>query len=359
MLLRKRNKFLFWGVLAVSLIVVSVMLLFAGPGSLFAYQDAWHGSYWNNRDLQGNPDLVRTDQAIDFDWEGLSPDPVIQVDDFSARWDRTVSFSAGTYRFKATGDDGMRVWVDGLIIIDDWNEAKLRTNEADVYLANGQHKITMEYFEKGGKAIAGFTWDQVSGSPGAPGSPTQPIYPQPVPPGQGMPPSGDVIYPVGEVKSPYLNMRSGAGTNYPVIAVLQQNTKVYIIARSSGSTWYLVKTQGGPTGWVKRYYIHSDFPYTSLSFADTSKGVPSSSTPANPSTQQPSGMVNSGSLNVRSGPGINNRAIAVVHGGTTVILLGRNGSGSWLKVRIPTGSVGWVNGYYISTSYPIQNLPSG
>lgn len=366
MLLRRRDKTHFWGLLAVGLIATVVLLLFAGPSSLFASTDAWHGSYWNNTYLKGHPDLVRYDPAIDFDWEGLSPDPVINVDNFSARWERTVGFSKGTYRFKASMDDGVRAWVDGKLIIDDWQEGKLRTIEADVPLSDGAHKITVEYYEKGGKAIAGFTWDMVYGSSMPPTYPQQPVYPQqpiypqqPVYPEQPVPPSGDVIYPVGVVKSPYLNMRSGPGTKYHVVAVLQQHTELSIIARSSGSTWYLVKTPGGPTGWVKRYYVHTDFPYTSLPFADSGQGGPSHKPPAQAPSQQPTGTVNIGALNVRSGPGTNYRVIAVVSGGTTVTLLGRDGSGRWLKVKIPTGTVGWVNGYYISTSYPTQNLQSG
>lgn len=367
MLLRKPINTRLWSLLAVGLIIAAVLLLFAGPGALFASADAWHGSYWNNTDLSGHPDLVRYDPAIDFDWEGLSPDPVINVDNFSSRWVRTVGFSKGTYRFKATTDDGMRAWVDGKLIIDGWQEGKLRTLEADVQLNDGPHKLTVEYYEKGGKAIAGFTWDMVyydsSSMPTYPTYPAQPAYPaQPVyppPSTQPMPQSGDVIYPVGVVKSPYLNMRSGPGTKYHVVAVLPQHTELYIIARSSGSTWYLVKTPGGPTGWVKRYYVHTEFPYTSLPYAGSGQGGAYSTQPVQQPSQQPTGTVNVGSLNVRSGPGTNYRAIAVIHGGTTVVLIGRDGSGKWLKVKIPTGTVGWVNGYYISTSYPTQNLPSG
>ena len=353
MLLRKRNTAFFRGMLAAGLIIATVLLLFAGPSALFASADSWTASYWNNRELKDQPVLVRQESAIDHDWAGLSPDPVVNVDNFSARWTRTHYFNAGTYRFKATMDDGMRVWVDGLIIIDDWKDGQVRTVDADVALSSGPHKLTVEYYEFGGKAVAGFTWAMVTGTPGTPPPPIQPVPPG----GPGLPPSGGVIYPTGEVKSPYLNLRSGPGTNYHVVAVLQQHTEVYIIARSSGSTWYLVKTQGGPTGWVKRYYIHTDFPYTSLPFAKDLQ-QPAPMPPSQPS-QQPSGFVNTGYLNVRTGPGTNYRAFAVVSSGTNVLLLGRSSGGSWLKVRIPTGAVGWVGRYYIATDYPTQNLPVG
>ncbi len=365
MYLRKRNSVRFGGMLALGLILATILLLFATPSAIFAGADSWTASYWNNRELKDYPVLVRQESAIDHDWKGLSPDPLVNVDNFSARWTRTHHFAAGTYRFKATMDDGMRVWVDGMLIIDDWQDGQVRTIDADVQLSNGPHKLTVEYYEFGGKAVAGFTWDTVTSTPASPPQPMPPMQPmqpmQPMPPmapgAPGMPPSGDVIYPTGEVKSPYLNMRSGPGTNYHVVAVLQQNTEVYIIARSSGSTWYLVKTHGGPTGWVKRYYIHTDYPYTSLPFAqDMQKPAPMP--PSQPS-MQPSGVVNTGYLNVRIGPGSSYRAIAVVSSGTNVLLLGRSSGGSWLKVMLPTGTVGWVGAYYIATDYPKQNLPVG
>ncbi len=340
----------------------SILLLLLSPTAIYADAGAWTASYWNNRELSGHPVLVRQESAIDYDWEGLSPDPVVNVDNFSAQWVRTYHFAAGTYRFKATTDDGMRVWIDGKIIIDDWTDGKVRTIDADVNLSSGPHQITVEYYEFGGKAVAGFTWDMVSGHPEQPSQPMPPSKPMPpqVPGGPGMPPpSGDVIYPVGEVKSPYLNLRSGPGTKYHVVAVLPQNTEVYIMARSSGSTWYLVNTHGGASGWVKRYYIHTDFPYTSLPFAENIQQTNTMPPPSKPAVQEPSGVVNTGYLNVRSGPGTNYRSIAVISSGTQVLLLGRSASGSWLKIRVPSGAVGWVNGYYIATSYPTQNLPVG
>ena len=356
---RKRNSYLLGGMLAFGLIVIAILMLFAGPSAIFASEGPWTAYYYNNRDLSGSPVLVRQEPAIDYNWAGLSPSPVVNVDNFSVRWVGTFNFAAGAYQFKATMDDGMRVWVDGMLIIDDWHEGQVRTVAADVNLSNGPHEITVEYFEFGGKAVAGFTWTMLDGAPVNPPHPMPPPPPGPMPPPMApMPPSGDVIYPVGVVKSPYLNMRSGPGTSNPVVAVLQQNTEVYIIARSSGSTWYLVKTHGGDTGWVRRYYIHTDFPYTSLPIADNMQQKPGPMPPSNPS-MQPSGFVNTGYLNVRSGPGTNYRAVAVVGSGTQVLLLGRSSGGSWLKIQVPTGTVGWVNGYYIATDYPTQNLPVG
>ncbi len=97
------------------------------------YASTWDASYWNNKELSGDPALVRSEPAIDHDWGAGSPAPgVIGIDNFSARWTRVVDFpTTGVYRFKATTDDGMRMWVDDVLIIDSWYDSVAHTVEAD------------------------------------------------------------------------------------------------------------------------------------------------------------------------------------------------------------------------------------
>jgi len=120
---------------------------------------AWYGEYFANRHLQGWPVLMRNDRAIDFEWGDGSPDPALPADNFSVRWTRTLGFDAGTYRFLTSTDDGVRVWVDGALVVDAWVDQKqLNTNTGEVYLAAGQHTITVEYYEHGGGASAHVWW---------------------------------------------------------------------------------------------------------------------------------------------------------------------------------------------------------
>lgn len=119
----------------------------------------WRGDYFDNRELKGNPVMARDDGAIDFDWGNGSPDPAIPADDFSVRWTRTLGFSAGAYRFFTSTDDGVRLWVDGGLVVDSWIKQKLpNTHSGDVYLAEGQHTVVVEYFEQGGEAHAHAWW---------------------------------------------------------------------------------------------------------------------------------------------------------------------------------------------------------
>jgi uncharacterized protein YraI len=333
------------GLIAASLIVVVLALFLFAPAA-YAGQNScnWQGSYWNNMDLSGQPVLVRCDEAIDFDWHGLSPDPSINVDNFSARWVRVYNFAPGTYRFQATMDDGMRVYIDNQLVIDSWQEGNVRTIEVDVNLSSGPHQLVVDYFEKGGNAVAGFTWFAVN-QPVNP-TPEQPIFRPPWQPNH--PSNPNVDYPMAEVKASYLNVRSGAGVEFPVIGVLQRNTKVFLVAREMSGRWVLITTGDGLKGWVNRYYLYSTFPYTSLPFAQPGSGQPQPPTqPQPPSQPQYDAYINTGALNVRSGAGVEYRAIAVVQGGQGVYIVNRNPNG-WVQIQIPGSVTGWVNGAYLA-----------
>ncbi len=118
----------------------------------------WQGSYWNNTTLSGDPVLQETHPQIDWEWRNGSPHPSVNADRWSARWTRYIDFQAGTYRFFATADDGIRVRVDGQQIIDGWYDHPARTFTADVDLEAGHHLIDVEYYENTGHAVAKLSW---------------------------------------------------------------------------------------------------------------------------------------------------------------------------------------------------------
>jgi len=119
--------------------------------------DPFAAEYFDNSTLSGSPVLMRTDSAIDFDWGSDSPDTAVPDNIFSARWTRTTSYAAGTYRLTITGDDGIRVLVDGTLVVDGWFYQAPTTYSADVAMAEGQHTVVVEYFEHTGGAVARFS----------------------------------------------------------------------------------------------------------------------------------------------------------------------------------------------------------
>lgn len=127
---------------------------------------AWFAEYFANPHLQGLPAVSRSDAAIDFNWGAGSPDPAIPVDYFSARWTRQINLPAGRYRFTTRTDDGVRLYVNNLLLLDRWQRQGATPQWAEIDLPAGQHSVRMEYFEEGGAAEAHLAWENVTGGSG-------------------------------------------------------------------------------------------------------------------------------------------------------------------------------------------------
>ncbi|MCW5879661.1 MAG: hypothetical protein KIS91_01800 [Anaerolineae bacterium] len=141
-----------------------------GPTRTPVIITAWLGEYWANRNLTGEPAFIQNDNDINFNWGTAAPvqpnGEMLPIDDFSARWTRVVYLSAGTYRFSARSDDGIRVWVDGLIVMDQWgpNDGS-EVFQSDVALWEGNHSLRVDYYEGGGLAMVQFGWRRLDPTP--------------------------------------------------------------------------------------------------------------------------------------------------------------------------------------------------
>jgi hypothetical protein len=146
------------------------------------HSTTWRGEYFNNRWLTEMPVLIRQDAAIDFSWGSGSPGSGVPADNFSARWRRYVSFDANTYRFTVSADDGVRLWVDDKLLIEAWQDPQVTTYSADISLAQGYHRVRLEYYEAGGSAAVRLSWERVI-IPGPPADITVTADPASIPVG--------------------------------------------------------------------------------------------------------------------------------------------------------------------------------
>jgi hypothetical protein len=116
--------------------------------------------YFNNTSLAGNPVLVRIDPKIDFDWGTNSPDPLVNTE-FSVRWTAELEVPVDdTYTFYTISDDNARLWVEGQLLIDNWDSDNAWAIEgaASIYLKAGWASVRMEFFDEAGDAIAQLKW---------------------------------------------------------------------------------------------------------------------------------------------------------------------------------------------------------
>jgi hypothetical protein len=156
---------------AVAVLVIALVaaLVVATPARSAAAAGAtptatWHGEYFDNPSLSGTPVLVREDPTVDFDWGSASPEPSMPADNFSIRWTRSLDFAAGTWRFSTATDDGVRLYVDGQLVIDHWVDQGTTRWTADVQLTAGTHMVVMEFYDGRWDAVARLAYGQVDTS---------------------------------------------------------------------------------------------------------------------------------------------------------------------------------------------------
>lgn len=120
------------------------------------------GIYFSNSNLQGNAALERYDEQLNFKWTLYSPDPQkLQPDNYSIRWTGKLEApDSGKYQLGLRGNDGFRLYLDGKLIIDQWEKLSYSTKAAAVDFVKGKkYDITVEFHENRGEANIELIWN--------------------------------------------------------------------------------------------------------------------------------------------------------------------------------------------------------
>lgn len=341
----------------------------------------WQATYWNNTSLAGSPVLQRPEGNLNYNWGTGAPAPGVNYDQFSARWTRYIDVSPGTYQFVATADDGIRLWVDDNLLIDQWHDQAATTYTAPIYLGPGHHLVKVDYYDSFGDATINVYWTQGT-------SPT----PTPIPPpgygvwrgeyfnnrslsgppvlvrddaevnfnwGSGSPAPGLVNADNFSVRwSRNLNLSPG---NYRFYLTVDDGARLFINGHLLIDAWYDqsptpytgdIYLPGGSISAQLEYYEHGGGAVAQLSWAPAN-----SPPPPPPPAAGPTGYVAAYRLNVRSGPSLYYPAVGLLSRGQQVRLVGRNWPGTWLNIDAPGYTRGWVSARYMRTSVPIYDLP--
>lgn len=118
--------------------------------------------YFKNKNLEGKPALTKIDKQINFNFGIGSPFPDFPKDNFSIRWSGKLKApKTGDFLIDVKSDDGVRLFINDTLVIDDWNDHGAETSSYKIhFVKNMLYNIKLEYYEHLGSAIVKMGWRQ-------------------------------------------------------------------------------------------------------------------------------------------------------------------------------------------------------
>jgi uncharacterized protein YraI len=281
--------------------------------------------YYINPSLIGTPTLTQTELLpLIRNWGAGAPWTNIPADNFSARWTSIATVTNGLYRISARADDGVRVFVDGRLVINEYHAATGSTYVVDLPLTTGQHNIMVEYYEATGVAFV-----EVALMPLSIGAPPQVITPQ-----------GGVL----TVTADLLNVRRSPNCDCDTLTQVRSGETYPIVGRNADSSWWQINING-TIGWVfSRFAEVSNIALVPVTDPTSTVQLPATGYD-----------VTTNALRVlRSHPGDRNAYLGYMDAGSTAQVVGRNATSTWWQVNYD-GVFGWIQASR-TTVEPVPDL---
>lgn len=395
------NRFVRWlTIMAVTVAALGVAVGGTPPSA--SAQGAWTAQVWNNRDFAGAAVWTGTTGAVNFTW-GQGP-PVINgvtttglTDNFSARFTTSAFFSAGTYRFTVTVDDGARLYVDGALVINDWREAAQRTLQAEhTFTTDGAHTIVVEMFDALYDATIQASWALTSGGGTTPGTGggslwyadyfngpdlAGPVIFSTSYPASGLNLNWGIAAPGGPVPADnfsarflrYLTVPNDLPEGiYTFYAYADDAFRFYVDGTLILDRWDTLATEraqaevtllNGPHTLRFEYRELTQNAYLFLTWTPPAAQNPvlaptggSVAPSAPPAATGITATVTTSRLNVRSAPSIGDNILTTISRGQSFPATGRTGDNAWIQLTV-NGQGGWSSAQYLSLSGDINALP--
>lgn len=103
-----------------------------------------------------------TSRSIDFD-NYNDFNPMLPAEHFSAKWNGfLIAPVGGQYSFNVEVDDGVRVWIDGKVLFDEWRIQSSQFSKT-AYLNQGKHDLRIEYYQYNGGSHLKLYWQPPGG----------------------------------------------------------------------------------------------------------------------------------------------------------------------------------------------------
>jgi hypothetical protein len=338
--------------IGIALALVASLALLLPLTALAEFGTNWTATYYNCVDFSCP---VTTTQAgvpgINFNWGTASPFTGVNADNFAIRYDSVQTFQQGTYEFVASSDDGVRVFIDGALVLDRFVPRTITTDRFQQTLTAGQHTLRVEYVEFTDQAQIQFQYFLVSAAAQPTSSGFNPF-------GTPLPLEGTPTGPGATVSGVNgLAVRTGPYLGATFVTTAQGGTLYQVTARNASEgvyTWYKIKV-GEREGWASgRYLTFTGLDPNSLpqegSVFDTIDGAPDIGVPGFPRSI----------MNVRIRPSQRTQLLDTVNWGEEVSVIGRTiqaGQTRWLQIRTAEGVVGWIFAPFVSVPGDINRVP--
>ena len=121
--------------------------------------DGLAAALYDNKDFT-QQQVTRIDAQVAFDWGTAAPDPAMGADTFSIAWEGGIQVpEQGQYTFYTSSDDGVRLYVNDILIIDHWYDQGLTEHTGQIKLRPGTvYPVRLDYYESGGPAAVSLSW---------------------------------------------------------------------------------------------------------------------------------------------------------------------------------------------------------
>ncbi|MEL6272368.1 MAG: SH3 domain-containing protein [Chloroflexota bacterium] len=319
----------------------------------------WLVTFFNTADLTGPVAGTRNTPFLSVDFNAnQSFNPAgVNRNRFSLRAQTQQQFAAGTYTFTASGTDGVRVYVDGNLLINDFASGEFETRTDTIFLDESVHVVSVEFFSDGvGAARVDVNW-------------ALEIAPPPPRPGLSLP--GAQVATGTMRGAEGLSVRTGPYLGASRIDIIGPGESYPVFARNLDEgefTWYLISIQesvdatdpetgetttefiGVPTiGWVSGRYFLLDVPQEQVPVVSSVfEGLLS------PPATGVQGVTTS-NLRLRRGPSYRTETLVILDWGADVEILSRTTQARqnhWYQVN-HRGTIGWVFAPFVR---PLDNV---
>jgi hypothetical protein len=321
----------------------------------------WSATFFNDATLGSSGAVgvpVTGINGLNFNWGTNPPSinsvnvPGIGSDNFSARFTSTQALTPGTYNFIVTSDDGVRVYINGALVLDKFVGRPATTDTFTQVISTSPVNMTVEYFEGIDQAQLQFQWFLVGGV--TPGATTGPLGFTTTPLVTSVPLTASVVSVRG------LAVRSGPYLGGSLVTVARPGNQYVPLAQNKDEgqfTWYLLQV-GEKTGWASGRY---------LEFTGDPAGLPTQGTVFEQIDGAPDIGVTAiprSVMNLRRRPSQRTALLAQIPWGAELSLIGRTiqgGRNHWLQVRYNAEEgqslVGWIYAPFVSIRGDLNSVP--